>query len=143
MVANLEWDPRRRVTIQGLLIAAQTNSLPQTTPLVVPEGGQKVPWVDSSPTAQVCLSCRGDGDLSDFREPEAKGRCVSTYCIGAKSQRERVWGLRENVDFAELKVLSWPDHKLAVSRFQVAWASWASVSPSVKWGGEHVLMASV
>lgn len=62
--------------IQGLLIAAQTNSLPQTTPVVVPEGGQKVPWVDSSPTAQVCLSCRGDGDLSDFQKPEAKGRCV-------------------------------------------------------------------
>lgn len=66
-----------------------------------------VPWMGSSPMAEVCLSGRGGGDLSDFGEQGVKGnRYMSNHCISGKSQRDRVWGSRENVDFVGPKVQS-------------------------------------
>lgn len=58
-----------------------------------------VPWMGSSPMAEVCLSGRGGGDLSDFGEQGVKGNICPATASGGKVKgtecgvQERMWTL--------------------------------------------------
>lgn len=112
VVANLEWDHQRRVWIWRLLTTGQTSSSPQTTPVVVSKGDQKVPRMDSSPMAEVCLGGTGGGDRLTLGNQGIKGGvCPSTVSGMYKSKGQTV-GLEKEYGFwlfmAQVAILSGP-----------------------------------
>ena len=97
VVANLEWDHQRRAEIWRLLTTGQTSSFPQTMPVVVSKGDQKVPRMDSSPMAEACLGCTGGGDRLTLGNQGIKGGVCPSTVSGVVQVKGTDCGVRERI----------------------------------------------